>query len=222
MIVALEENGPMPLDIVTFVGGPIETNAYLVADTETGDALVIDAPHETTGAIVAEAAKRGWTIGRIVITHTHYDHIGDAQALKDATGAPLLAHPLAVDVLANPTSLFGVLPIEVPPVETDQTLADGETVTLGGHTFSVMHLPGHDPSHIALVDENQEVFLGGDVLFPGGHGRTDLPGADQVVMNDSLRRLVEELPPETTVLPGHGAPTTIGNEAPWIALLHKE
>ena len=211
----------MPLEIVTFAGGPIETNAYLVADTETGDAVVIDAPHDTTEAIVAEAAARGWTIGRIVITHTHWDHVADARTLREATGAPLLAHPLAVDALANPTSIFGMFPVEVPPVKTDETLADGETVALGGHTFAVMHLPGHDPSHIALVDENKEVFLGGDVLFPGGHGRTDLPGSDQAVMNASLRRLMDDLPPETTVLPGHGAPTTVGNEAPWIAMLRE-
>jgi len=211
----------MPLEIVTLVGGPIETNAYLVADSETGDALVIDAPHDTTPQIVDEAAKRGWTIGKIVITHTHWDHVADARALKEATGVTLLAHPLAVDPLASPPSLLGMIPVEVPPVETDETLSDGETVTLGGHTFTVMHLPGHDPSHIALVDENKEIFLGGDVLFPGGHGRTDLPGADQAVMNDSLRRLVDELSPETTVLPGHGAPTTIGNEAPWIAMLQE-
>ena len=211
----------MPLEILSFAGGPIETNAYLVADVDTGDALVIDAPHETTAAIVAEAAKRGWKIGTIVITHTHWDHVADARALKGATGAPLLAHPLAVDPLANPRPLMPGLPLEVPPVETDTTLEDGETVALGGHVFTVMHLPGHDPSHIALVDENTEIFLGGDVLFPGGHGRTDLPGADQAVMNDSLRRLVEELPPDTRVLPGHGAPTTIGAEAPWIALLRE-
>lgn len=211
----------MPLEILTFVGGPVETNAYLVADTEKNEALVIDAPHETTAAIVAEAAARGWRIGRIVITHTHWDHVADARALREATGAPLAAHPLAIDNLANPTSFFGMLPVEVPPVETDETLSDGAAVPLGGHVFSVMHLPGHDPSHIALVDEKQEIFLGGDVLFPGGHGRTDLPGADQAVMNDSLRRLVEDLPPATRVLPGHGAPTTIGNEAPWIALLRE-
>ena len=211
----------MPLEILTFVGGPVETNAYLVADTEKNEALVIDAPHETTAAIVAEAAARGWTIGRIVITHTHWDHVADARALREATGAPLAAHPLAVDNLANPTSFFGMLPVDVPPVETDETLADGAAVPLGGHVFTVMHLPGHDPSHIALVDENREIFLGGDVLFPGGHGRTDLPGADQAVMNDSLRRLVEELPPDTRVLPGHGAPTTIGAEAPWIGMLRE-
>jgi hydroxyacylglutathione hydrolase len=211
----------MPLEIVNFAGGPIDTNAYLVADSETGEALVIDAPHETTEAIVAEAKKRGWTIRQIVITHTHWDHVADAQALKKATGAPLAAHPLAIEPLASPPAAFGMLPVDVPPVETDEPLSDGETVALGRHVFTVMHLPGHDPSHIALVDEKQEVFLGGDVLFPGGHGRTDLPSADQAVMNASLRRLVAELPPDTRVLPGHGAPTTIGAEAPWIALLRE-
>jgi len=211
----------MPLEIVTFVGGPVQTNAYLVADPETGAALVIDAPHETTDQIVAEAASRGWTISQIVITHTHWDHVADAKALKEATGDPLLAHPLAVDPLVNPTSSFGMLPVEVPPVATDDTLDEGDTVTLGGYTFTVMHLPGHDPAHIALVDENKEFFLGGDVLFPAGHGRTDLPGAEQAVMNATLRRLVAELPGTTAVLPGHGAPTTIGAEAPWIRILRE-
>ncbi len=208
----------MPLEIVTFPGGPVQTNAYLVADSATGDALVIDAPYGTTAAIVAEAAKRGWTIGQIVITHTHWDHVADALALTEATGAPLLAHPLAVERLASPAPFFDP-PVPIPPVETNTTLDDGATVTLGGHTFQVMHLPGHDSSHIALVDEGSTVFLGGDVLFPGGHGRTDLPGADQTVMNRSLRRLVAELPETATVYPGHGATTTIGAETPWIRLL---
>src|SRR4029450_1685242 len=93
----------MSLEIVTIVGGPIETNAYLVADTATGDALVIDAPHETASQIVEEAAQHGWTIGQIVITHTHWDHVADARALKEATGVPLLAHPLARGPPANGT-----------------------------------------------------------------------------------------------------------------------
>jgi glyoxylase-like metal-dependent hydrolase (beta-lactamase superfamily II) len=209
----------MALEIVTFVGGPVDTNAYLVADTDTGEALVIDAPYETAAAIATEAANRGWSIGRIVITHTHWDHIADANALVEATGAPLHAHPLAEERLANPSSPFGELPVPVPPAQMSGPLDEGDTVALGGHTFRVMHLPGHEPAHIALVDEAERIFLGGDVLFPGGHGRTDLPGADQAVMNHSLRRLVAELPAETTVLPGHGAATTIGGEAPWIALL---
>src|SRR5918998_813070 len=140
--VADERGRQMSLEIVTIVGGPIQTNAYLVADTATGAALVIDAPHETASQIVEEAARRGWTIGQIVITHTHWDHVADAKALKEATGVPLLAHPLAREPLANPASLFGEPPAEVPAVDVSATLDDGDTVTLGGHTFTVMHVPG--------------------------------------------------------------------------------
>ncbi|MFT4039121.1 MAG: MBL fold metallo-hydrolase [Thermomicrobiales bacterium] len=212
----------MSLEIVTFPAGPVDTNAYLVADTETGDALVIDAPYGATDAVVAAAAERGWTIGQIVITHTHWDHVADAKALAEATGAPLAAHPLAEVPLANPTPLMDEFPVEVPPVATNQTLEDGDTVTLGGHSFTVLHLPGHDPAHIALLDAGHGVLLSGDVLFPNGHGRTDLPGTDQQVMNQSLRRLVAEAPAETTVYPGHGAPTTIAREAGWIARIPAE
>lgn len=212
----------MSLEIVTFPAGPIETNAYLVADSETGDALIIDAPADVTADIVAEAEKRGWRIGQIVITHTHWDHVADAKALADATEAPLAAHPLAEAPLANPTPLLDDFPIEILPVATNQALEDGDTVTLGGHTFQVLHLPGHDPAHIALLDAEHEVLLSGDVLFPNGHGRTDIPGTDQGDMNRSLRRLVAEAPANTVVYPGHGAPTTVGRETPWIEALPQE
>src|SRR5688500_5187785 len=160
----------MPLEIVTFPGGPVQTNAYLVADTDTGDALVIDAPFGTTAEIVAAAADRGWSIRQIVITHTHWDHVADAQALLEATGVPLLAHPLAVERLANPPAMFDP-PVPVPPVTASGTLDEGDTVTLGGHTFRVLHLPGHEPAHIVLIHDASRTMLGGDVLFPGGHGR---------------------------------------------------
>ena len=212
----------MALEIVTFVGGPLETNAYLVADATTGDALIIDAPQDTADQVVEEVARRGWTLGEIIITHTHWDHILDAQALKEATGVPLLAHPLAREPLANPTSLFGEPPFEVPPVAVTGTLDDGHTLPLGEHTFTVMPVPGHDPAHIALVDENKQYFLGGDVLFPGGHGTIEIPGADQAAMYATMRRLVAELPETTIVLPGHGVSTTIGAEAPWIKLLRED
>ena len=214
----------MSLEIVTIVGGPIQTNAYLVADAETGDALVIDAPYETASQIVEEAARRGWTIGQIVITHTHWDHILDATALQEATGVPMLAHPLARELLANPAANFGEPPVEIPPVEISGTIDDGDTVTLGGHTFTVLHLPGHDPTHIGLFNDStagEEILLSGDVLFPGGHGTTEIPGADQAVTNDTMRRLADQLPATTTVMPGHGAPTTIGAETPWIRLLRE-
>ena len=211
----------MSLDIVTIVGGPLETNAYLVADSATGEALIIDAPQETAAQIVEEAARRGWTIGQIIITHTHWDHVLDAQALKEATGVPLLAHPLAREQLANPSAGFGEPPMQIPAVETSGTLEDGDTVTLGEQTFTVMHLPGHDPAHIGLFNASEEILLSGDVLFPGGHGTLEVPGADQAAMYATMRRLVAELPAATTVLPGHGVSTTIGAEAPWIKLLRE-
>ena len=205
----------MGLEIRTFVGGPLETNAFLVGDGETGEALVVDAPQGVTEEVVAAAREAGWRIGQIVLTHAHWDHIVDAAALREATGAPLAAHPLAVDRLATPRSEFMDLPFAIRPVHPDRLLEDGDTVTLGAHAFRVLHLPGHDPAHIALVAEPDRLFFGGDVVFPGGHGRTDIPGADQATMDRSLARLVD-LPPDTVVYPGHGLPTTLGAEAAWL------
>ncbi|MEA2531325.1 MAG: hydroxyacylglutathione hydrolase [Thermomicrobiales bacterium] len=201
----------MPLTIESFVGGPIETNAFLVSDDESQEAIVIDAPMDVADRVAKAAKTAGRRITLIVITHTHWDHIGDAAELKESTGAPLVAHELAVERLANPGSATTELPFTIPPVTPDRLLADGDEVRLGEHVFRVMHLPGHDPAHIALFSEADRVFLGGDVLFPGGHGRVDIPGADQETMNRSLARLVD-LPPDTVVYPGHGRTTTIGDE----------
>jgi len=205
----------MTLRLETFVGGPLETNAYLVIDTETNEALVIDAPGEVADAITAAVAAAGATVGRVVLTHAHWDHIVDAASLQAATGAPLAAHPLADDRLANPRSEVFALPFAIAPATPDEHLTDGDEVTVGGHTFAVLHLPGHDPAHIVLVSEADGLLFGGDVLFPGGHGRTDVPGANQAAMNQSLARLLA-LPDGVTVYPGHGQPTTIGAERAWM------
>ena len=206
----------MTLRIEAIPSGPFETNVYLVADLESGEALVIDAAQDTAETVRAAAAERGWTVGRIVITHSHWDHIADAVAMKAALGVPLAGPKGAAEPLANPGSFFGGLDFEIPPVAPDSWLGEGDGVVLGGHRFAVLHLPGHEPYHIALHEPEAEVLLSGDVLFPNGHGRTDLPGSDQAAMNRSLRRL-RDLPAGTTVYPGHGAPTTIGAEAGWLA-----
>jgi hydroxyacylglutathione hydrolase len=204
----------MALEIESFVGGPIETNAFLVSDEESREAIVIDAPMDVAQRIDRAAKTAGLRITLIVITHTHWDHIGDAAEIKELTGAPLAAHELAVDALAHPGSATAELPFTIAPVTPDRLLADGDEVTLGTHVFKVLHLPGHEPAHIALFGEADRIFLGGDVLFPNGHGRVDIPGADQEAMNRSLARLVD-LPPDTVVYPGHGLTTTIGDEA-WL------
>jgi hydroxyacylglutathione hydrolase len=203
----------MPLTIKRFEGGPLATNAYLVADTATGDASVIDAPADIAGEIVAMAETLGATINDIIVTHGHWDHILGLHELRKATGATVFGHPDLRERIERPQP--GVGPAPMTPVILDRELNEGDEEVIGGHVFTVMHMPGHDIAHIILYSESDRVILGGDVLFPGGHGRTDLPGSDQETMNRTLRRFLH-LPDEVQVLPGHGEPTTIGTERIWI------
>lgn len=203
------------LDIHQIPGGPLETNAFLAVDPATKQALLIDAPPESHDAIMTKVRDHDVTIDRIILTHTHWDHIVDTNALRGSLRAPVYAHPKADARLARPGSAVMELPYTIEPITPDGHLDDGDEVTVGDHTFSVMYLPGHDPSHIVLYHAGAKVLLGGDVLFPGGHGRTDVPGADQDTMLRSLARLLA-LPDDVTVYPGHGQPTTIGAERGWM------
>jgi glyoxylase-like metal-dependent hydrolase (beta-lactamase superfamily II) len=202
----------MALAISRYAGGPLDTNAYLVTDENTRDAILIDAPPAITPDIQAAVAASGAHVRSIVITHGHWDHIVDANPLREALGAPIQTHPGVVARLTHPAPGMAV-PME--PASADAELDEGDQVTVGEHTFTVLHLPGHDFAHIVLYCAGERVLLGGDVLFPGGHGRTDIPGSDQATMNVSIARLLK-LPDDVTVYPGHGEPTTIGAERGWM------
>lgn len=209
----------MPLTIKRFTGGPIETNAYLVVDSATGDATVVDAPPDIASEVVSMAESLGASINDIIVTHGHWDHILGLHELREATGATVFGHPHLRERIENPQP--GVGPMPMTPVSLERELDEGDEEIIGGHVFTVLHMPGHDVAHIVLYSESDGLLIGGDVLFPGGHGRTDLPGSDQETMNRTLLRFLD-LPDEVQVLPGHGDPTTIGRERTWIERIAQE
>lgn len=203
-----EHNG---IEIVTIPAGPIETNAFLVIDRATSDALVIDAPPELLAELQREVQQHGVTPIALVITHAHWDHIGDAAVVRETLGVPLWAHAKEQTRIQQPSP--GPMPIPGAPV--DKLLGDGDTVTLGSHVFEVWHTPGHSPGQISLISAADDLMLGGDTLFPNGYGRTDIPGASDAETIATIRRLLA-LPDSVVVYPGHGLPTTIGRERGWM------
>lgn len=201
------------LEIVSFTLGPVQTNAYLIADPETKEAAVID-PAWDGQIILAEAQKRGWRIGHLWYTHAHFDHIGGAAAIADALNPlPLVALHPADHVLwraGGGGKMFG-LPIDPGP-EPSIDFGHGQTLRLGSNTFEVRHVPGHTPGHVLLYCPSAKVCFCGDLIFAGGVGRTDFPGGSWEQLVASIRKQVYSLPDETTLFSGHGPETTVGEE----------
>lgn len=189
--------------------GLLEENCWMVVDEETREAVLVD-PGDEGARLLAAVDAEGATLKAIWLTHAHFDHIGGIAHIMRERPVPIWLHALDRGLYDNAVTAaerFGI-DIEQPPAP-DHELSEGDTVSLGNHTFSVMHIPGHSPGHVGFLA--QDVFIGGDCLFAGSVGRTDLPFCDPVVFQKTLKRLAQ-LPESTRVLPGHGPATTIARE----------
>lgn len=200
------------LTIVPFVLGPVETNAYLVADPADGAAVVID-PAWDGQVIVDEAHRRGWRIGSIWLTHAHFDHFGGVALIARATGAPIALHPddLPLWRFSGGASLFGLRHFDPGP-EPTLPLAHGMRLLIGSQKIEVRHTPGHTPGHVVFVAPASNLVFCGDLIFYGGVGRTDLPGGSWETLQQSIRTQILTLPDTTRLLAGHGPETTVGRE----------
>jgi hydroxyacylglutathione hydrolase len=201
-----------PPRIEVGVFGPWETNAYLVWDGRSPDALVLDPGMGAAAALMERAAANGLRLHLVANSHGHIDHVFDNAAIVRASGAPLAIHPDDAYRLDGRNS-YG---FEVERSVATQDLREGDQLRVGDLVFDVLHTPGHTEGSVCLYDERNAILLSGDVLFAGSYGRTDLPGGDDEQMVASLARLARELPERVRVLPGHGPETTIGQERPWL------
>ena len=194
------------MEILTFVTTQFMENCFVIVDGD--EATVID-PGEATQELMD--AIEGYSVKLLINTHAHLDHVGGNAAVMEKTGAKLLCHRDCIEMLKEATSQgekFGMQIMESPA--PDQFLDEGDTVSVGSVTMKVVNVPGHAPGHIALVGDG--FVIGGDVLFAGSIGRTDLPGGDYDVLMDSIKTKFLTLPDETVVFCGHGPSTTIGME----------
>ena len=202
----------MPLSIAAIVTPGFMENCYLVADEESGEALVVD-PGGELDRIERGLADRQLRPTAIVLTHGHIDHVGVAAQAQRRLGVPLLAHADErewLEALPVQAAMFGLPEVEIPKV--DRCLADGEELPLGRQRARVIHTPGHSPGGICLFFPEARVLLTGDTLFARSIGRTDLPGGNLPALLRSIRERLFPLGDDVAFYPGHGPNGTLGEE----------
>jgi len=200
------------LDIRQLTVGPIAENCFIVRREGSGKGLLVD-PGEEPERILAEIDEMGVKVEAILVTHCHFDHIGAVSPVAKMTGAPVYCPKLEVPVLADIMSFVpyaGFGPYE--SYQADVEVEGGERLELAGLSVDVIFTPGHSPGHVTYSLPEEEAIFSGDVLFQGSVGRVDLPGGDGPTLLASIAKLIEALPGETGVYPGHMGVTTLGAE----------
>ena len=204
----------MPIKIKSLTLGPFATNAYLIADSQSGNAILID-PVDDAPAILAAARKENWTIKLMIATHAHLDHVLASAAIKQELNLPFYIHEECeslLDEIPLQGVFFGLgdLPAAAQP---DRLLtSESEIIELDSIRLHSLYTPGHAPGHLSFYLAEHKILFSGDTLFAGSIGRTDLPGGDHALLMHSIVDKLMVLDDEVQVLPGHMGATTIGRE----------
>ncbi len=204
----------MPIQIKSLTLGPFATNAYLIADSQSGNAILLD-PVDDAPAILAAAQAEGWTIKLMIATHAHLDHVLASAAIKERLNVPFYIHEecaALLDEIPMQGAFFGLgeLPAAAQP---DRLLTSAsETIALDSIRLQSLYTPGHAPGHLSFYLAEHKILFSGDSLFAGSIGRTDLPGGDHALLMTSIVDKLMILDDDVQVLPGHMGLTTIGRE----------
>jgi glyoxylase-like metal-dependent hydrolase (beta-lactamase superfamily II) len=199
-----------PPRVICLTNGVYQENCFLLADPETGEAVLID-PGEEAELFLRRIESEQLALKAIWLTHAHLDHILGVKAVVERTGVPVYLHPddrQLYDGVAHQGAWLGVQVDQPPP--PNHEIAHGDTLTVGGLDFEVRHVPGHSPGSVAILGHG--IAFVGDAVFAGSVGRVDLPGGDGAALLASITEQLLPLPDETVVYSGHGPETTIGVE----------
>ena len=204
----------MSITCISFVLGPLENNTYLVIDSETGEAVIVD-PSFDSQVVLEEIHQHGWRLSQVWLTHAHFDHFAGVSIIAESTtpAVPVGLHPgdLALWKQNGLAPNFSIK-FESGPEPTIH-FAHGQVLSVGKSSFEVRHTPGHTGGHVVFVSQDDRIVLCGDLIFKGTVGRTDLPGGDTTTLLNSIRTQILTLPAQTRLLSGHGPETTVGEEA---------
>ncbi|MGO5337063.1 MBL fold metallo-hydrolase [Bilifractor sp. LCP19S3_H10] len=199
------------MEVQSMVLGMVQTNVYLVKNKKTGELLVVD-PADSPDRIARKIGEMDGKPAAILLTHGHFDHIGACAALRAKYGIMVYAEEHEREVLTDPTKNLSASWASPVTAEADRYVKDGDILRLAGFEIHVYHTPGHTKGSCCYYFPEEKALFSGDTLFCESYGRTDLPTGSSHDMEESVRRILREIPPDTAVYTGHEMFTTIARE----------